>query len=250
MNQYEHSLIAMKHLLDIVGASFWANYIEENISEWRSNRETTQHLSAYGGMGSFNDLWICKANQHTVTEEQEPWANALFEWLKSLCYFLAHQPNDSFTASALIQHIGRYDSVLAAFVGGENASAAIRGYATKNRKLHGWRCICCGYAEASNRDIENMIAQDVVPTMVFLSCEQLTLDELVDQVLARDIPNLEKMRQSLVIAVIDSGIALVDRDGWMRPCPNCNDDDTAVYRWQLVDNGGLRFEPSDDNLPM
>jgi len=250
MNQYEHSLIAMKRLLDAVRESHWAKWIETDITEWRSNRDAAHHLSAYGGMGSFNDIWILKANQHTVTELQEPWANALFEWLKSLCHFLAQHPQRFFTATTLTDRIGRHDSALAAFVGGENAPASMRGYANEDRKLHGWRCLRCGHGEASNKDIENLIARDVVPTMVFDACERMILGELVDQILACDIPDLTDMRQSLAAAVKDSGIALVDPDGWMRPCPNCKKDDTAVYRWRLAMNGGLRFEPSGDNLPM
>ena len=201
-------------------------------------------------MGSFNDIWIGRANQHTLTGEQEPWANTLFEWLKSLCHFLAQHPDDSFDANMLTNAIGRHDSALAAFVGGKNAPASMRGYANEDRKLQGWQCLRCGHGEASNRDIESLIAQDVVPNMVFQSCERSTLDKLVDQTLACDIPGLGNVRQSLAAAITGCGVALTDRDGWMRPCPNCGEDDTAVYRWRLVVNGGLQFEAADDNLPM
>ena len=250
MNQYEHSLIAMKRLLDAVGESRWAKWIETDIAKWRANRDTSHHLSAYGGMGSFNDIWIGRANQHTVTESQEPWANSLFEWLKSLCHFLAQHPDDSFDLKMLASAIGRHDSALAAFVGGENAPASMRGYATEGRKLQGWRCLRCGYGEASNRDIENLIAEDVVAHMVFQSCEGCTLDKLVDQTLAGNIPDIQDMRQTLAAAISRSGIALIDRDGWMRPCPSCGEDDTAVFRLRMVVNDGLHFEVAADNLPM
>ncbi len=250
MNQYEHSLIAMKRLLDAVGESHWARKVDLDIAKWRANRDTSHHLSAYGGMGSFNDIWICRANHHTLTDSQEPWANTLFEWLKSLCHFLAQHPDDSFDLNMLTSNIGRRDSTLAALVGGGKAPASIRGYATEDRKLQGWRCLGCGYGEASNRDIEYLVAEDVVPHMVFQSCEHSTLEKLVDQTLAGNILDLEAMRQSLAAAISSSGIALIDRDGWMRPCPSCGEDDTAVYRWRLVVNGGLHFEVADDNLPM
>ena len=48
MNQYEHSLIAMKRLLDAVGESHWAKWIDTDITEWRANRDPSHHLSAYG----------------------------------------------------------------------------------------------------------------------------------------------------------------------------------------------------------
>lgn len=50
MSQYEHSLIAMKRLLDAVGETYWADWIETDIEHWRSKRSVSRHLSAYGGM--------------------------------------------------------------------------------------------------------------------------------------------------------------------------------------------------------
>jgi hypothetical protein len=250
MSQYEHSLTAIKRLLDAVGETHWAEWIRTDIEQWRSNHDTSHHLSAYGGMGSFNDIWICRANQHRITEDQEPWANILFQWLKSICHFLVQHPNDSFTAEALSNAVGRHDSALSAFVGGDKAPASMREYANEDRKLQGWRCLRCGHSEASHRDIEFLVAQAVVPDMVFRSCELLTLDQLVDQTLACDINGMDNMRIKLAVAVRASGISLNDRKGWMRPCPNCGKDDTAVCRWKLIINDGFRFEPSDDNLPL
>lgn len=250
MTQYEHALIAMKRLLDAVGESHWARWIETNIHDCRSGRDTTHHRSAYGGMGSFNDVCICRANHHTVSESQEPWANTLFESLKSLCYDLANHPHDFFDAPTLAKRIGRHDSALAAFVGGDQAPASSRGYVTAEPKLQGWRCLSCRHSEASNRDIDCLIADDVVPNMVFSACEGLTLDQLVDLILSLEIQHLESIRASLASAVTNSGISLKNRDGWMRPCPQCGKDDTGVYRWRLITDNGFRFEPSEDNLEL
>lgn len=240
----------MKRLLDAVGESRWAKWIDDDITEWRTNRNTSHHLSAYGGMGSFNDVIICRVNRHRVAGAQEPWGNATFEWLKSLCHFLANNPEETYTGYALAEVFGRHDSVLAACIGAKNELAVMRGQANEERTLQGWRCLRCGHGETSPNDIERFIAQDVLPALVVESCERLTVDQLVDRMLVCDIPNLERMRESLAAAVMAGGIALTNRDGWMRPCPNCGDDDTAVYRWRLAINGDLRFVPSDDNLPM
>ena len=102
----------------------------------------------------------------------------------------------------------------------------------------------------SNGDIERLIAQDVLPQLVFTSCRSLSLDKLVDQVLACDIAGIENVRQTLARAVAASGITLNDRDGWMRPCPKCGKEDTAVYRWRIAVEDGVSFHPSGDNLPM
>ncbi len=126
----------------------------------------------------------------------------------------------------------------------------MRRHANEDRQLQGWRCLWCGHSDASHGDIERLIAQDVVPELVFQSCESLSLGKLVDQVLACDIAGIENVRQTLARAVAASGITLEDRDGWMRPCPKCGKEDTAVYRWRMIVGDGVSFQPSDDNLPM
>lgn len=250
MSQYEHSLIAMKRLLDAVGETHWADWIKTDIEQWRSKRSTSRHLSVYGGMGSFNDIWICRTNQHKITQAQEPWANALFERLQSLCYYLAQHPKASLAAKRLSKVLRRHDSALVALMGGDAAPNSMRRRANEDRELHGWRCLLCGHSEASNGDVERLIAQDVVPQLVFQSCEGWSLDKLVDQVLACDIAGIENVRQTLARAVTASGITLRDRDGWMQPCPKCGNKDTAVYRWRMTVKDGVSFQPSDDNLPM
>lgn len=250
LNFYEHSLRAMERLLTTVGEEYWANRIREDIDQWQTRSDTTHHLSAYGGMGSFNDIGILQSNDHNVTEAQEPWVNTLFEWLKSVCYYLAQHPNQNITAEKLSKAVGRYDSALAAFVGGDKAPASMRRYANEPRELTGSRCLRCGYSEASNRDIDDLIAEDVIPVMVFRSCEKMTLDKVVDDVLNLDIPGLAETHQELAAAVTASEIVLNDREDWMRPCPHCGSEDTATYRWNVVVAGEFRFEPSDNNLAM
>lgn len=250
MSQYEHSLIAMKRLLDAVGETYWADWIETDIEHWRSKRSVSRHLSAYGGMGSFNDIWICRANQHKITKAQEPWANTLCEWLGSICYYLARHPKKSLAAKKLSKVLRGHDSALAAFMGGDAAANSMRGRANHNRELQGWRCLRCGYSEVSHGDIERLIAQDVVPPLVFQSCESLSLDKLVDQVFACDFARIDNVRQTLASAVAASGITLLDREGWMQPCPKCGTEDTAVYRWGMTVRDGVSFQPSGDNLPM
>src|SRR5262245_32444877 len=56
--------------------------------------------------------------------------------------------------------------------------------------LHGWRYLCCGYLDVSHRDLEAFMAGDMLPGMVFRSCEVLALDQLVDRILARLIARM------------------------------------------------------------
>src|SRR5262245_16087150 len=139
MNQYEHALTATKRLLCAVGESHWAKWVQDCIERWRATHDTSCHLSLYAGMGSFNDIYICRKNRHIVTELQEPWVNTLLLWLQALCCFLAKQPHNFFAAESLFNSVGRFDAPLSAFAGGNRADPSIRGLAEKT-VLSGWRC--------------------------------------------------------------------------------------------------------------
>jgi hypothetical protein len=193
-------------------------------------------------MGSFTDIVICRENRHTVTELQEPWANALLLWLQALCFFLAKQPQRSFAAERLFNAVGKLDAPLSAFEGGDRADASCRGSAEKPR-LSGWRCRLCGYAQVSYRNTEAFIADDVLPDMIFHACEKLTLDLLVDRVLADEPADITGRREQMATALASSNISLHDCAGWMRPCPSCGSNETEVYYWRWATSREARFTP-------
>lgn len=222
---YEHTLEAMERLLRAAGETHWATWMQQDLKEWRESGSTRHHRSAYGGMGSFNDLWLTPQD-HGVSAEQEPWANELFEWLKALLFWLARDPSRHVTAAELRS-----------------------AFAATARPLAGWRCLRCGFSEVTPSDIDGFIAAQRIPPMVFTACERGTLETLVDSVLAMDLEELTSLRPVVRAAAEASGIRVVARDGWMRLCPQCGSERTAVYRW-ILETGPDRFEPAGDNLPM
>lgn len=247
MTQYEHALIAMERLLVAVGEEHWANWIREDLHQWNVFSDGWHHLYAYGGMGSFNDFAISHES-HTVETAQEPWANALLESLQAVCCHLARHPNQPVTAETLRRDVGRYDPSIPAFRDGEEGLASAGTYASE-QSLNSCRCLDCGHAQASRRDIDSFIAKDVVPSLVFRACEALALEVLVDKTLALGVPNLAEARRQVRLAAEASGIVVCDSVCWMETCTNCGKDATALYRWTLVPSE-MRFYPTDDNLPM
>ncbi|HSM36235.1 MAG TPA: hypothetical protein VK837_07560 [Longimicrobiales bacterium] len=77
MSQFEAALCAMHDLLVEVGESRWARWIDRDLELWRRSRDVVHHLSAYGGMGSLNDVVLCRDNAHSLSPRQEPWADML-----------------------------------------------------------------------------------------------------------------------------------------------------------------------------
>jgi hypothetical protein len=242
---YEDSLLAMEYFLKEVEENHWLQWIQKDLDEWDSKRSVSHHLSAYGGMGSFNDVVICKANKHSIPDGAESWADPIFNWLKSLCFFLAKNPEKEYSLPELKEQIGYHDASLSAFVGGENTSNELRGLFESKQPIQGWRCLECGYGEVSNSDINYYIAQTIVPTQLLEACVSNQLIPAIKDLLSINIKGLEGVISNVNHAIKKAGVSVNNREGWMRPCPSCNSEDTVVYRWYYSDGG---FVAGEDNL--
>jgi hypothetical protein len=69
----------------------WAQWLERDRSRIsaRDYYGLVHLLSAFGGMGSFSDVWICAANGHKIAEEQERQVNTRLQELRGEIYRLA-----------------------------------------------------------------------------------------------------------------------------------------------------------------
>jgi Domain of unknown function (DUF6966) len=250
MTPYENCLWAIERLLSATDVTYWPDSIRRDVQVWQLFRDTSHHLSTYGGMGSFNDIFICRDKGHSVTEAQEPWVNSLFDWLKSVVFYLANDPKDAVSAQELEDNVGCYDSVFVAFVGGENVRDDARGrIADRPARLEGWRCFQCHHSEATDRDLDRYIAENLLPKLVFDACEKQTLTDLVDTVIRLRIPNYETISGELKTTGSKSGITFLQRKNWTRACPSCDGNDTGMFRWILTVGNPVHFEPSEDNVP-
>ena len=226
MDSYKTSLEALYYLLDKVGVNGWRNWIAKDLNEWESG-SVIHHLSAYGGMGSLNDVVICTENGHSVVKMLEPWVNILFEDLKGLCYSNAKHNN-----------IGEKE--------------LIKSLWSNAKEIQGERCLDCGYSLLSTYSIERYIAPDIIKDLIVNSYKEKSLITLIDRILAYDIPGREHNVQDITKIAQRSNIVVEQGySSWMRPCPNCNSDNTAVYRW-VVEKTLFkeRLIPSRNNLPM
>lgn len=206
----------MHDLLGALGEQHWQKWIAQDIEEWQSHKSVSHHLSAYGGMGSFNDVGV-----------DDVWLGTLFEDLKSICYYLAHYPINKPDIHALERSMGN--------IGFE---------------LSGWRCLACGYGVVSHRDIEYFVARQVIRRKILTEAEFRHLQGLVTSIVHSHPSDTFLTAEKVVNWASQSGLHLRDKNDWLRPCPNCASNDTAIYRWSFLDNAGYRFIPSSDNLPV
>lgn len=76
-------------LLEGVGEEFWSAKLRQQLETSRLSPAAI--VSWFGGMGSFNDLWILRANGHRVEQDQESAANAKLDELTSEIYRIAEE---------------------------------------------------------------------------------------------------------------------------------------------------------------
>lgn len=237
MTTYFQVLTVLEYLLDKAGEKYWRDWIHQDMDLWQSRKDVSHHLSAYGGMGTFNDIWIIVQNGYNVTKGQEPWINNLFEILKGLCFHLAHSPEKDESIKDVESH--RYHHILGAFKNNfspkEMDDATIQ-FAAILSQLYGSRCLKCSYSETSSYNIENYLARVCLSEYVSNAKTEAELMALVDSAFNIDFEGLEEERSQLRRSVSNSRIEMVDRESWMRPCPKCGSDDTAAYYWKLSDD--------------
>jgi hypothetical protein len=214
MDSYLDALQAMHDLLGVLGETHWRDWIAQDISEWEVRHSVSHHLSAYGGMGSFNDLGF-----------DDVWLGPLFDDLKSACYHFARYPRRRFDLAVMSSSMGSLGITIS-----------------------GWRCLACGYAVVSRRDIDYFVARWVIREVVLEAAAAAKLRELVRSVVEKKPSNNTPSNDSVAAWVSNGGIKIRESREWLRPCPACKSDDTAVYRWRFTKQDGGKFIPSADNL--
>ena len=71
-------------LLSAVGEKFWASKIQLVLAQETFNFSTKSTIDSwYGGMGSFNDLIICRINGHKIESKDESYINNRLNFLRS-----------------------------------------------------------------------------------------------------------------------------------------------------------------------
>lgn len=73
------------------GVQSWADWLAADAVRIRQRDFSgVEHLlSAYGGMGSFTDVWICPENGHSIEAADVPAVNKELDRLRSQLYSLA-----------------------------------------------------------------------------------------------------------------------------------------------------------------
>ncbi len=250
MSQYEMALGTLKHLLDAVGERHWAEWVQADLEEWRSWQSTRRHRSAYGGMGSINDLVICDANKHRVTTLQEGWANMLLRHLLGLCSHLAQWPEVTCRAETLSRDLGLKPSFLRPLFVDSTETYHDITVARVGHELLGRFCGECGRADATPWELAYFIAQDMIDVGLAEAFVENGGLAYIDRALGLKLDGVDRVRADLVQVIDESGIALPEERIWREPCVACGAEHGIRCRWQLSNVDGLRFVLTGGNLPI
>ena len=83
---YEPCLVALIEALALASEAHWHAWMVDDLERWHRRRDVSHHRSAYGGMGSFNDLVLHKEGVPVVQENDQlaERRERLFEMVHSL----------------------------------------------------------------------------------------------------------------------------------------------------------------------
>lgn len=207
---YICALKALKQLFTETSCA-WKKWIETDIEEYLSTGSVQHHLMAYGGMGSINDIWICKVNNHTINDEAEPWANELMECLKWISYGIAHMIK-----------AGKQINIQKIFA--ESRTPKI---------LTSIQCKSCGFSEIRKKETDSYLASLLLPKMAEEAFLQNRTEELISACLVPDIPNLLEERERIIKLAEQSGVGFSVYKNFC--CKKCGGD-TIIRYWKLDGN--------------
>ncbi len=79
------------NLLRRYGVEFWAKWLSDDATRIRDRdfRGVEHLLTAYGGMGSLNDVFICRENGHSIAAEEVEAVNKQLQDLLGRIFKLA-----------------------------------------------------------------------------------------------------------------------------------------------------------------
>ena len=117
------------------GNDHWANWIQKDIYLWTTQKRVDNHLRAYGGMGSINDLYVGGSDTIGV------WKDKLFDTTKNRTWSLA---KGKILKPPLDDKFYRYGST----------------------EISGWRCRHCRHSRIHKSNIELYLSTGFLPKLL------------------------------------------------------------------------------------
>ncbi|TJZ49309.1 hypothetical protein FAZ15_22330 [Sphingobacterium olei] len=217
-DHYKISLEILYRLLKESGNDHWANWIQKDIHLWTTEKRVDNHLGAYGGMGSINDLSVGGSDTIGV------WKNRIFDTTKNLIWSLAK---------------------------GKISTPPLddKFYRCGSTEISGWRCRSCGHSRIDKSNIELYLSTEFLPKLFVDYIRQDQLIEILDLNTIVALDQIVEKRSTIEKLIQNANITLTNGNEWLWNCPECESKNICVFKWQTMDNDTKLIE-SKDNLKM
>lgn len=215
-DSYKTSLLILHQILTESGHTHWANWIEKDINLWITKKSVANHLLAYGGMGSINDLSFGDSDTISI------WKTRVFEITKMLSWNLAK---------------------------GTIAKAPLdeKFYGNGFDDIRGWRCTECGHSRIDKSSVEVYLATLFLAKFFVDFINQDKLIEILDLKSILTCDQIPNKRSDIEKMIANANITLTNESSWLWNCPECDSKKVGSYRWHTTDNGENIIE-SKENL--
>jgi hypothetical protein len=151
---------------------------------------------------------ISKQNNHKVSEEQEPLAQSLFDVLVSFSHTYARNIEKNITGNSM-----------------QNLPEFYKKY------IIGSGCDTCGFLSTNKKNIDFYIFPHIMRNAIIDGLKNVNLISTISEYLSIDLNIFEIERNEIKNNLERSNIHYIEKNGFMRPCFNCNSNYTSVRYW-------------------
>ena len=214
MDTYRKILLLLKYLLHKSDNANWEEWIDKDIYEWDTSNSTSHHKSAFGGMGSINDLSVGAQGKIGT------WENNMFDFLKNISWTFAAKNKIQFPVKT-------------------------------SDRIEGTICRDCSCAGISESGIERYLSNRHLPAIIASLLLTDQYSRLTDIEALTNNVEVAEDRQKILAALTRINIHFTKTDNWWNTCPDCNSTNTCVYVWTIANSGDtLDLIPGKNNLPV
>lgn len=207
MDYYFMTLSAVKKLFKDLSLDKYADFVEDCIRKWESEKDSTAFKKLFDANGPFENFRI---DTKLIPDVEK-------------CFWTAN------TFSALIAM-----SAQLAFFHQRGIKPEIefmrRNFGVANEVMTVSKCVECGRLEATLTDIDKYISKPVIAKRIIDGMENNDLDMQVEILMNAKAEEIKRERRKTVTRLENSGIPYVESYGTVRSCLKCGKKNFAEGR--------------------
>ncbi len=215
IDQYLDALNALDLILETFGETFWRSEIKKDIEAWKHRKSTSEHLSHYGAMGSFNDIvFVPEFVRNDFPSAKVSRFNRYFLDTQTVAYTLAKNHGNSLSISDMALKFGLAGTELIV--------------------LH---CKKCSTNQTTQEEIDRFVANYYARKEIIEHYETATISKMVQERSLEDCSDLKSKALQFHEILNKSAIVLTEKpiaEQWQwNECVKCGLQSLHLKYWRL-----------------